>query len=111
MGKPFEINDSNFDQTVLNASLPVLVDFWAPWCGPCRMVGPVLEELAEEFSGKITIGKVNVDENVNSAKKYSVSSIPTMIVFSKGKPVQQVVGARPKKELKDIINSTLNAKP
>ncbi len=107
MAKPVEVNDANFDQIVIKASLPVLVDFWAPWCGPCRMVAPVLEELAEEYNGKITIGKLNVDENVDSAKKYSIASIPTLIVFSKGKPLQQVVGARPKKELKDIINAAI----
>ena len=107
MTKPIAIDDSNFDQTVLQAATPVLVDFWAPWCHPCRMVAPVLDELAEEYSGKITFTKLNVDENPKTASQYSVMSIPTMIIFKVGKPFSNVVGFKPKAQLKQDLDAVL----
>ncbi len=95
--------DSSFKKDVLESDKPVLVDFWAPWCGPCRMVGPILEELSKEFAGKIKIGKVNVDENSKVAGQYGVMSIPTLLFFKGGKVSEQLVGALPKQELKKKI--------
>jgi thioredoxin 1 len=93
-GKPITLTDANFQQMV-NQSLPVLVDFWAPWCGPCRMVAPSVEMLAEEFAGRALVGKLNVDENQVTAQRYRVMSIPTLIIFKNGQPVDQIVGAQP----------------
>jgi len=104
MSKPIELTDSNFEETLLGSSTPVLVDYWAEWCGPCKMVAPVLEELAEELEGKITIGKIDVDSNRDSAAKQNVMSIPTLILFKDGNPVDQRVGALTKNQLKDFIN-------
>ena len=104
MSKPIELTDSNFEETLLSSSTPVLVDYWAEWCGPCKMVAPVLEELAEELEGKITIGKIDVDSNRDSAAKQNVMSIPTLILFKDGNPVDQRVGALTKNQLKDFIN-------
>ena len=107
MSEPVTIEDSNFDEVVLQARIPVLVDFWAPWCGPCRMVAPVVDELAEEYEGRVSFGKVNVDESPNVARKFGVMSIPTLIIFKDGKPVSNIVGFRPKDELKQNLDASL----
>ena len=108
MSKPTEINDSNFDQLVLQAKTPVLVDFWAPWCRPCIMTAPVLEELAEEYSGRITIAKLNVDQNPKTAAKYKIMAIPNLIIFKNGQPASQIVGYKPKAELKRDLDAALD---
>lgn len=107
MGKEIAVDDGNFEQTVLQAKTPVLVDFWAPWCQPCLMVAPVLEELAEEYSGRITIAKLNVDQNPKIASQYQVMSIPTMIIFKGGKPFSNIIGFKPKEQLKQDLDSAL----
>jgi thioredoxin 1 len=107
MSKPVEIDDAKFDELVLKAELPVLVDFWAPWCGPCRMVAPVVDELAEDYEGKISFTKVNVDENPKTASQYGVMSIPTLIIFKDGKPLSNIVGFKPKEELKKSLDTAL----
>jgi len=108
MSKPIVINDSNFDQTVLQAEMPVLVDFWASWCRPCLMLTPILEELAEEYSGKITFAKLNVDRNPKTASRYRIMSIPTLLLFKKGEPVSHLVGYKPKAELKRDLDTALS---
>ncbi len=107
MSKPVMIDDANFNEVVLQAKTPVLVDFWAPWCGPCRMVTPVVDELAEEYEGRVSFGKVNVDENPKIARQYGIMSIPTLILFKDGKPVSNTVGFRPKNELKRSLDAAL----
>ena len=108
MGEPITVNDSNFDQTVLQAEIPVLVDFWAPWCAPCRMVAPILDELAKEYDGEVKIVRVDVDQNPKTASKYSIMSIPTLITFKKGQPISHIVGFRPKSELKRSLDAALD---
>jgi len=107
MGKPVSIDDSNFDQMVLQSKTPVLVDFWAPWCRPCIMTAPVLEELAEEYAGRLIIAKLDVDQNAKTAAKYAIMSIPNLIIFKNGKPVSQIVGYKPKAELKQALDAIL----
>lgn len=106
MSKPLNISDADFETEVLNSDVPVVVDFWAPWCGPCRMVGPILDELAVEYDGKVKIVKINVDDNNEWAQKYGVRGIPTML-FVNGDDTQNVVGAHPKANIKANIEKML----
>jgi len=99
--------DANFKSEVIDSAVPVLVDFWATWCGPCRMVAPVVEELAKEYAGKVKVGKVDVDENSRTASEYGVMSIPTIMIFRNGKVMEQVVGALGKGQLKAMIDSNM----
>jgi len=101
--------DDNFEAEVLNADVPVLVDFWAAWCGPCQMVGPVIEELATEYAGKVKIGKLDVDQAGATAGKFGIQSIPTVMVFNNGQEVERIVGARTKKDYKAVLESQLSA--
>lgn len=96
MSNALDINDNNFDDEVINAQGLTIVDFWAPWCGPCRKLGPVLDEIASEYEGKIRILKLNTDENLKTAKDYSVSGLPTLLLFKEGKAVERLVGLMPK---------------
>ncbi len=103
-GNVGEVSDNSFEQEVLKSGVPVLVDFWAPWCGPCKSIAPVLEELATDYSGKLKIVKVNVDDNPKTPSQYNVRGIPNLVFFKNGEVVEQVVGAVPKDQLVDAIN-------
>lgn len=106
--KPLEITDANFSEEVEKSELPVLIDFWAVWCGPCKMIAPIVEELAAEYEGKAKIGKVDVDNNQEISMKFGIRSIPTLLIFKGGKVVDQIVGAVPKPAIVDKLNSHLN---
>jgi thioredoxin 1 len=101
------VTDETFEQSVLKASGPVLVDFWAEWCGPCKMIAPALEEIGAEFKGQVTVAKVNIDENPVTPNTYAVRGIPTLILFKDGQPVATKVGAMPKSALKDWVRGSL----
>ncbi len=107
MPKPVNVNESDFDQAVLQSQQPVLVDFWAPWCGPCRMVAPIVEELAGEYDGRVGFAKLNTDDNPGIAVRYGIRSIPTLMVFRDGKPLTTTIGFRPKGELKKQLDAAL----
>ena len=98
-----QVNDSNFDAVVLQSQLPVLVDFWAPWCGPCRAIGPIIDEIANEYEGKLSVVKLNVDENPGTPGKYGIRAIPTLILFKNGEVVEQVTGAVSKSSIATMI--------
>ncbi len=100
-----QLTDSSFEKEVLKSPLPVLVDFWAPWCGPCRMLGPIVEEIAKEYQGKVVVGKMNTDENPVVASKFNISAIPSMLFFKGGRVVEQMVGVHSKKDIKTKLDA------
>jgi len=102
-----QVTDASFESEVLQCDLPVMVDFWAPWCGPCRAMGPVVEELANEFSGRIKVVKMNVDENQATPSKYGIRAIPTLILYKDGEVLEQVTGAVSKSSIKEMISSKI----
>ena len=109
MAEPIEVTEANWDEQVLQSELPVLVDFWAEWCGPCKMIAPSVHDLAIEYDGQLNVGKLDVDSSPNIAMKYKVQSIPALIFFKNGEPVRTLVGAMPKGRLKDEIDKVLEA--
>ena len=102
-----ELNDSTFESEVLRSEAPVLVDFWAPWCGPCRILAPVVEEIATSYSGRLKVGKLNVDDNQETTMTYGIRSIPTLIIFKNGKALDQIIGAVPKSEIERMVKKAL----
>jgi thioredoxin 1 len=107
MSEPIHVTDAEFEQTVLKSETPVIVDFWAPWCGPCKMVAPILEKLSQEYDGKVVVAKVNTDDNPEWAMKYGVQGIPTMLFVSGGKIVHRQVGALPERMLREAVTQFL----
>lgn len=107
MSKALEITSQDFQQEVLNSEVPVLVDFWAPWCGPCKMLGPIIDQLVDEYQGRVKIVKVNVDENSELAGEYGIMSIPTLILFKNGEELETISGFMPKNKLMEKINQKL----
>ena len=109
MAYPINLNEADFQAEVLDSDIPVLVDFWADWCGPCKMVAPVVEKLAADYDGKVKVAKVDVDTNPQLSGTYGVRSIPTLLIFQQGEPVEQVVGALPERALADKLEGVLQA--
>ncbi|MCH7549797.1 MAG: thioredoxin [Candidatus Krumholzibacteriota bacterium] len=107
MSNEIEFTDANFSAEVLEADVPVLVDFWAPWCGPCKMIAPMVEEISNEYAGKVKVGKLNTDDNQTVASQYGVMSIPTLMIFKNGEVVERIVGAQPKEALTGKLESVL----
>lgn len=107
INEPIHVTDEAFEKTVLESSLPVIVDFWAPWCGPCKMVAPTLDKIAKDYAGKLLVAKVNTDENAENAMKYGVQGIPTMLLLFGGKIVNRQVGALPEPMLRDLVDQFL----
>lgn len=105
--KPITITDSNFEEEVIKSNLPVLIDFWAVWCGPCKAIAPIVEEIAAEYDGKVKVGKLDVDQNNNSAIKYGVRSIPTLLIFKEGKLINTIIGRVPKSQIVEALNAVL----
>lgn len=109
MAKPVEITDQNFEQEVLASDIPVLIDFWAEWCGPCKMIAPAVEEIANEYEGKVKVGKLDVDTNPNTASRFGIRSIPTLLIVKDGKVADQIIGAVPKKVIQEKLEAALAA--
>jgi len=103
----FEFTDGSFDSDVIQSDLPVLVDFWAAWCGPCKAIAPVIQEIAIEYSGKVKVGKVDVDQNNQVAMQYGIRSIPTLLILKEGKVINQIVGAVPKNNITDLLDQVI----
>jgi thioredoxin 1 len=108
INEPVHVTDAAFEKTILQSEIPAIVDFWAPWCGPCRMVAPTLDKLAKEYSGELLVAKVNTDENPEWATKYGVQGIPTMLFVSDGKEIHRQVGALPEPTLRDVVGQFMN---
>ena len=109
MSKEMEFTDANFEEEVIKSDVPVLVDFWAPWCGPCRMVAPIVEELATDYDGKLKVGKLNTDDNREVASKFGIMSIPTIMIFKNGEAKQTIIGVQAKQVLAGKIDSVINS--
>jgi thioredoxin 1 len=107
VSKPKEVTDAEFETEVLESELPVLVDFWATWCGPCRLVAPIVDELADDYDGRVKFVKVNTDENIRTVATYGIRSIPTLLVFKDGEPVDQIIGFRSKSELRSLLERAI----